>query len=120
MLRNSFYSIVQQALTADAVEAEIKFNVEHPIFAGHFPGQPVVPGVCMMQIVKDLTEDLVRSKLTLTDGENIKFLSIIDPQVDNVVHVTLRVESNNDLISVNGSFFNLDVIFFKFKGIYSR
>jgi 3-hydroxyacyl-[acyl-carrier-protein] dehydratase len=120
MLRDSFYSINSATIIANTVMAEIRFNAEDPIFQGHFPGQPVVPGVCMMQIVKEFAEDIVRTKLTLTEGDNIKFLSIIDPNTNNVVEVAVKIENNGDLVSVIASLFTKELIFFKFKGTYSR
>lgn len=59
--------------------AKIKLNSDHEIFQGHFPGNPVTPGVCMMQIVKDLTEQITVSKLFLKSASNVKFMAIINP-----------------------------------------
>ncbi|MBO6200553.1 MAG: 3-hydroxyacyl-ACP dehydratase [Chryseobacterium sp.] len=59
--------------------ATIKLNPDHEIFKGHFPGNPVTPGVCMMQIVKDLTEYFTASKLFLKSASNVKFMAIINP-----------------------------------------
>jgi len=59
--------------------AKIKLNPDHEIFKGHFPGNPVTPGVCMMQIVKDLTENFTNSKLFLKSASNVKFMAIINP-----------------------------------------
>lgn len=59
--------------------AKIKLNPDHEIFKGHFPGNPVTPGVCMMQIVKDLTENFTASKLFLKSASNVKFMAIINP-----------------------------------------
>jgi 3-hydroxyacyl-[acyl-carrier-protein] dehydratase len=120
MLRNSFYHINSANVVANTVIADIRFNADHAIFKGHFPGQPVVPGVCMMQIMKDFAEDVVECKLTLTDGDNIKFLSIIDPHVNNVIHVTVKTQSDGNRVSATGSLSNEQQIFFKFEGIYSR
>jgi 3-hydroxyacyl-[acyl-carrier-protein] dehydratase len=120
MLRDSFYHINSATIIANTVVSEIHFNTDHAIFQGHFPGQPVVPGVCMMQIVKDFAEDIVRAKLTLTDGDNIKFLSVIDPHVNNVVHVAVKTELQGDQVSVTGSLSTEQLIFFKLEGIYSR
>lgn len=59
--------------------ANIHLNKDHDIFKGHFPGNPVTPGVCMMQIVKELTEEFTASKLFLKSASNVKFMAIINP-----------------------------------------
>ncbi|MDF2553676.1 MAG: 3-hydroxyacyl-ACP dehydratase [Chryseobacterium sp.] len=59
--------------------AKISLNKDHDIFKGHFPGNPVTPGVCMMQIVKELTEEFVGKKLFLKSASNVKFMAIINP-----------------------------------------
>jgi 3-hydroxyacyl-[acyl-carrier-protein] dehydratase len=120
MLRNSFYSINSANVIANTIIAEIRFNADDPIFQGHFPGQPVVPGVCMMQIVKDFAEDIVEFKLTLKEGDNIKFLSVIDPRVNNVVQVAVKTKIEGDQVSSTASLSNDEQIFFKFEGTYSR
>ncbi|WP_160138043.1 3-hydroxyacyl-ACP dehydratase [Chryseobacterium sp. c4a] len=59
--------------------AYIHLNKDHDIFKGHFPGNPVTPGVCMMQIIKELTEEFTGSKLFLKSASNVKFMAIINP-----------------------------------------
>ncbi len=59
--------------------AYIYLNKDHEIFKGHFPGNPVTPGVCMMQIVKELTEEFTGLPLFLKTASNIKFMAIINP-----------------------------------------
>ncbi|MCY0976412.1 3-hydroxyacyl-ACP dehydratase [Chryseobacterium wangxinyae] len=59
--------------------AHIKLNQDHDIFKGHFPGNPVTPGVCMMQIVKELSEEFTGKKLFLKTASNVKFMAIINP-----------------------------------------
>ena len=31
---------------------QVMLNPQHAIYNGHFPQQPVVPGVCMLQMIK--------------------------------------------------------------------
>lgn len=75
-----FYSLENQNKTENgSYNAKIKLNQNHDIFKGHFPGNPVTPGVCMMQIVKELTEEFTDKKLFLKSASNVKFMAIINP-----------------------------------------
>jgi len=75
-----FYTLETQEKTeGGSYIANIKLNQAHDIFKGHFPGNPVTPGVCMMQIVKELTEQFTGKKLFLKSASNVKFMAIINP-----------------------------------------
>lgn len=74
--------------------AKIKLNQDHDIFKGHFPGNPVTPGVCMMQIVKELTEEFTGEKLFLKSASNVKFMAIINPFETPDLDLNLSITEN--------------------------
>jgi len=84
MLSGSFYTILtfstsELALNQKQVRVSVLLNPGHLIFQGHFPGNPVVPGVCQIQMVKELVEKGLNQTLRLTESDNIKFLLMINP-----------------------------------------
>lgn len=60
-------------------EAMLQTNPEHPIYAAHFPGNPITPGVCIIQIANELLEKYLGKRLFLKTIKNVKFLSVIIP-----------------------------------------
>ena len=42
---------------------QVMLNPQHPIYNGHFPQQPVVPGVCMLQMIKECIEKIQQAPL---------------------------------------------------------
>jgi 3-hydroxyacyl-[acyl-carrier-protein] dehydratase len=97
MLQGSFYTIEElQAPAPGVLQARIRLNPKHPIFAGHFPGLPVVPGVCMLQIVKECLEEAQHTKLRLTRAGNIKFLTVLSPTEHEIVELSLNFESSEN------------------------
>ena len=56
MLIEGLYSTETFDKNEEGISAQIKLNPKHEIFKGHFPGKPIMPGVCMIQIIKELTE----------------------------------------------------------------
>ena len=83
--------------------AKIKLNPDHEIFEGHFPGNPVTPGVCMMQIVKDLTENFTNSKLFLKSASNVKFMAIINPFETPDLVLQLDITEKEDELKVKNT-----------------
>src|SRR6188508_616692 len=84
---SDFYSIDNWIVAGNALSCSLSFNAAHPIFNGHFPGNPIVPGVCTMQILNDLMERAIGQKLCLSTALNIKFLQLITPDVHPEVHI---------------------------------
>ena len=67
----------------------IKLNPECFIYKAHFPGKPITPGVCLVQIGKELMEELSGQLLSLKRLKNAKFLSIVTP--DESVEVKYEI-----------------------------
>lgn len=80
--------------------AHISLNKNHDIFKGHFPGNPVTPGVCMMQIVKELTEEFTGKKLFLKSASNVKFMAIINPFETPDLTLQLDIKESEEEIKV--------------------
>lgn len=121
MSLQSLYTI-NNLLVSDAdLDAQIAFYPTHEIFNGHFPGQPIVPGVCLVHIVKELASTIAEEEVLLTKSGNIKFLNIIDPQQNPEVSIKAAFVKNEDGgLSITANIFSGDVVYFKFKGIFSH
>ena len=89
MLLGSFYTVHDLDQSPGAVTATILFNAAHPIFKGHFPAIPVVPGVCMMQLVKEMLEQSIGYKTRIVKASQLKFLTVITP--NDHPSVTLKI-----------------------------
>jgi len=83
--------------------ANITLNQNHDIFKGHFPGNPVTPGVCMMQIVKELTEEFTGSELFLKTASNVKFMAIINPFETPELKLQLDINESDEEVKVKNT-----------------
>jgi len=113
---NDFYTLVKQESDEGSVNSTIRFNKEHAIFKGHFPGLPVVPGVCMVQLTRELVEQVTTQSLQLASATSIKFLSVINPEINPEVNIqiTYLLQQHEYVVQATISFES--TIFFKFKG----
>lgn len=98
----NFYRITSAEQTApNKMVAHIRLNAGHPIFRGHFPGNPVTPGVCMLQIVKDIAEIIFEKKLELVSASNVKFMAIINPEINPDIRLELTCTEENQRVKVS-------------------
>jgi 3-hydroxyacyl-[acyl-carrier-protein] dehydratase len=119
MLKDNFFSVTTLDNENDVIKATLELNEKHKIFDGHFPGQPVVPGVCMMQMVKEVTETALGKALLLTKAAELKFLMIIDPNETRIIQMQLKYSTEEDgVISFIASLFKDSSTYFKIKGSF--
>jgi 3-hydroxyacyl-[acyl-carrier-protein] dehydratase len=73
--------------------AEIELDASHPLFEGHFPGNPILPGVCTVQIIRELLEQSMQKSLSMTKAGNIKYLGFVNPVTMPVLMFQLQIKS---------------------------
>lgn len=116
---SDIYTISSFKSESDSIEATITFNEKHPIFSGHFPDNPIVPGVMQVQIIKDLMEKHLNQNLLLYQAKNIKFLSIISPVNNSQVEVSIQIQSFEDnSLQAQANIRSDEITFMKFSGIF--
>lgn len=122
MLLKDFYKITSLENTADSKYSAVIFiNADNDIFKGHFPDKPTMPGVCMLQIVKELTEQITGSSLFLENLSSVKFTALINPFETPELLLELDITTTADnLVKVkNVSYFG-ETIALKLSSVYRK
>lgn len=102
------------------IRAELGINKCCQVFEGHFPGHPVVPGACMLQIVKDVMQAAFNNTLRLKKADHLKFLVMIDPGNTQTVVLDITYKLIGNIISVIAKLTNDEVVCFKFQGSFVK
>ncbi|MBL7704130.1 MAG: hypothetical protein JNM21_01170 [Taibaiella sp.] len=93
--KSDFFALESMTHDEAGIEALLHINPAHPIFAGHFPGQPVVPGVCMLQLMKEVAETALSRSLLMKQVAQVKFLQVLVPAYRQ--NIALRIEWKAEL-----------------------
>lgn len=101
------------------LEALINLIRESQIFEAHFPGNPVLPGVCAMQIMKELIQDNLESPINLVRVSNLKFLKVINPDDTPEMMVKIETSLEEGTLGVIGSFEWQGEVYLKYKAQYT-
>ena len=97
MLLHSFFTINQTTQQEEKTVVEVDINPEHNVFEGHFPGNPVVPGVFLIQMIRETLEVLEQKKFRIDKADEIKFMNMVIPQQSNrlTLEIQKRTRSEN-------------------------
>lgn len=118
MLLDDLYSInIPEKLENNTLIAKIDLNKEHAIFEGHFPGQPVLPGVCLTNAITDVVSIFFNQQYYLSSADFIKFINLVIPDQTPSVNTELKILSQEtDSIKIEAHVFYENTSFLKLKG----
>lgn len=112
LLDSLFYISQRRREDSGDVVYDVRLDPKHFIYKAHFPGEPVTPGVCIMQMVVELLEDASGEKLGLETAKNIKFLQVIQPQQTPRLSCAItRILKENDTVSARARLSAGDAVF---------
>lgn len=122
LLLNDFFSITSLETDEDHPEkivAGIELNPAHSVYDGHFPGQPVVPGVCIVQMIKVVLSQHFQKELLLITAEEIKFLNMIVPSESAGLEIEIKIKHPGDeRVHVSAVVRSEEHVFTKFRGSF--
>ena len=101
--------------------ATLLLNSTHSIFKGHYPGQSVLPGACILQVVNETLSLAIKSDVMLVIANNLKFLSMIDPVYMPELDFKLTYqEVDEQFLKVNATLHFEEKVCYKFQGSFRR
>lgn len=116
-LLNEMFSIVG----GDADTVQIRLHADHPIYKAHFPGNPITPGVCIVQIISEILGERLHRTFALDEVVNLKFTSTLSPADDPLVEITFTsVEKTEGGCKVKGQIMVAGDIKTKFSIIFKN
>jgi len=114
-LIDSFFYIADLSHTQDEVYARLRLNTEHPVYAGHFPDQPVFPGALMVQTISEILGRALGAGFQISRADSIKFLTVLDPKQHPEIELAINYTEVQQGIMIDARLFAGAVIFFKLK-----
>lgn len=119
MLIEDFYQIVSSKNEDGVLVSTVVLNKDHEIYRAHFPGNPITPGVCIVEILKAIVCEEFDRELMFNQVSNIKFLKVISPietprveyhikylQTDLGIKVNVVVQKDENVFTKIVGYFN--------------
>jgi len=114
LLKDSLFTLIESRVENNHAEVDVRLDVSHPIYSGHFPDDPITPGVCVVQMAVELCSMLLVKKLELKGSKSIKFINIIRPNIHpQVTYVLDWTETEDGVYHVKMMVRSEDVVFAK-------
>ncbi len=92
MFKDDLFRIRQIDKTENKFAVQISFDGGHEIFRGHFPDKKVVPGVILMQMIKEISEEILDVSESMITDAGMKFLNPVLVDESDKLEVELMIE----------------------------
>ena len=120
LLKDKFFSVdgtdVQDALHA---VFHVSLLADCDCYRGHFPGKPVSPGVCNIEMIKECAEQLTGKDLLLAAVKQCRLTAVATPAVCPKLDVTVATEECEGGYTVTALIADGDKSYMEFKGMLS-
>lgn len=118
-LKNNLYKIL--AGDKETGTYIIELLPDCVIYKAHFPGFPITPGVCVIQMGAELVSEYSGKQLNVVEVVNAKFLSPINPENVSRLSYSIKKFSEQDgtfkaIVNVTGE----DIIYSKLSLIFDE
>ena len=75
-----------QKPSPNGIVARAKVDKGSPWFSGHFPGEPILPGIAQLKMVLEAIQRAERKDLKISGIKKTRFKRIIEPEDEIEIH----------------------------------
>lgn len=116
MLIKDYYTIEGREKAEGKAFFHIRLNPDCPIYQGHFPGEPVSPGVCNIQLLKELAEEVAGCELMMNHLNLCRLTTLVTPLTHPTMVATLVLEESSDGYKLHATLGKGEEIYLEMKG----
>ncbi len=95
--RENWYSLSNiKRSSSNEILADAIVSGKSPWFSGHFPGEPILPGVAQLGMVFDTIKQACGKNLKISGVKRVKFKQVIRPD-DKIQIIASKKNDDNNL-----------------------
>lgn len=117
---NDFFSYKIKLNEAGHIKALLSINRHHGIFKGHFPENPVTPGVTQLEMIRQVLSCCIEKDLMLTEAKDFKFIAPILPPNTDGIELNIDYKKEQGKISTRCVLSRNEQVFTKIRGTFSE
>lgn len=113
---NSYYRLLGTTPTDSGAVFRVALLPGCEVYRGHFPGRPVCPGVCNIELIRQCAERLVGQRLHIHTVSQCRFTAVASPALSPEVDVSLSATLASGKWLVVARVSSGDCVYVEYKG----
>ncbi len=96
MLIPNYYTIQHHTRQDEVDIFHVSLNGDCEVYKGHFPNEPISPGVCNIQIIKECLECVLGFPVLLHTIQQCRLTTLITPVTCPQLDVRIQIKQQNN------------------------
>ena len=119
LLKDKFFEVLhEEKINANEAVYLCALKADCDVYQGHFPGKPVSPGVCNIEMIRECAELLTGENLLIQTIKQCRLTAVASPTVCPKVDVKISVArvEGTETYNVVGSISDAETSYMELKG----
>ena len=82
-------------------EVVVRMNANHPVYQGHFPGNPITPGVLTLQMIRECAGRNIGRDLRFKSIKNCRLAAMVRP--GDTLRLILDLSEDNGTVKLKAT-----------------
>lgn len=82
-------------------EVVVRMNANHPVYQGHFPGNPITPGVLTMQMIRECAGWKIGHNLRFKSIKNCRLAAMVRP--GDTLRLKMDISDDNGTVKMKAT-----------------
>lgn len=91
---SDYYEILQEERSANEGKWLVRLCPDADVYRGHFPGRPIAPGACNIEMIRRLASRLLGGECRYREITQCRFTHLITPDVENPLGIAIKVDND--------------------------
>ena len=99
-------NLLYDILEADERSILLRMNEDHPVYQGHFPGDPITPGVLSLRMIRECLSQDAGRPLHYAAIKTCRYVALIRP--GDTLRLQWQTTNNEDSLTVKATLSNAE------------
>ena len=113
---NSYFRLLETVPTEGGAVFRVALLPDSPVYRGHFPGRPVSPGVCQVELIRQCAERLTGQRLRIAAVSQCRFTAVASPSVAPEVEVRIAATPAGAKWRIEACVSDAERVYVEYKG----
>ncbi len=115
-LEQDYYETMVARLNGPTGMFVVRLKSNCDVYQGHFPGQPICPGVYNIQLVRECAERLTRRSLRIHSIQRCRLIALLTPIPDRELIVCIQLAPLDEGYACQATISDVQQTYVEFKG----